>query len=127
MIDTLFSEWSNPEVIAAIVVFRILFNLVIFGNLVISVGVRSGYTAVGGILVAFSTIATVLLLTTNWLGHSVSYIEQLSQILVLVVSAYVVIRVNSDQISGVLLLAWIGAVVLLLAMVPIYGEAFVAP
>ena len=127
MIDTLFSEWSNPEVIAAIVVFRILFNLVIFGNLVINVGVRSGYTAVGGILVAFSTIATVLLLTTNWLGHSVSYIEQLSQILVLVVSAYVVIRVNSDQISGVLLLAWIGAVVLLLAMVPIYGEAFVAP
>lgn len=127
MIDSLFSNWSNPEVIAAIVGFRILFNLVIFGDLVTKVGVRSGYTAVVGGLITFSTVVTMLLLTTSWLGHSVSYVEQLSQILVLAVSGYVGIRIYPDQVSGVWVLAWIGAAILSLVMVPLYGEAFVAP
>lgn len=127
MFSGFLSNWANPEVIMAIVGFRVLCNIAIFGYAVDAVGVRSGYTFIVGALVAFSTISTMLLLSTGWIGHSGSYLEQASQILILGVSAYVAGRISPRPVSNGLLLAWLGAIVLLLVMVPLYGEAFVAP
>jgi len=68
-----------------------------------------------------------VLLTTGWLGHTASYVEQLSQLLLVGVSGYAFTRRRSKRTPAFLLLAWTGAVGLSLVMVPIYGEAFVAP
>lgn len=126
MFDSFLSNWANPELIASIFAFRVVFNIIILWSVIHVTEFRSGYTAVLGSLIAFSAIVTVLLLS-SWGGQMISYVEQLSQILILTVSAYAVVRNNSEPVSVVFLSAWIIAVLLLLTMVPIYGEAFSAP
>lgn len=126
MIDSFLSNWTNPELIAAIFAFRIIFNITILWSVINITGVESGYTAVLGGLIAFSAVVTALLLS-SWGGQMISYGEQLSQILILTVSAYAVIRNDTGPFSIVLSAAWIGAIFLLLLMIPIYGEAFGAP
>jgi len=92
LIETLFPNWTNPEAVAAVVGLRVLCNGVILWVTSNIAGVRSSSTAIVGGLFGFSTITTLLLLSTSWLSHPISYIEQLSQLLVLVVSLFILIR-----------------------------------
>lgn len=69
----------------------------------------------------------MVLLTTNWLGHPVSYVEQLSQLLIIGISLVAAVRSKLDLLTVVLLLACSGAALLLLPMTIIYAEVFVAP
>ncbi|MBP1921035.1 hypothetical protein J2751_000018 [Halorubrum alkaliphilum] len=127
MFDALFPNWTNPEAIAVLIGLRLVCNVAMLAYVAHVAEVRSGYTATMGGLVAFSTVATAVLLTTGWGGQPLSYVELVSQVLVLGLSGYVALRVDPSPASVALLLAWPGAVLLLLAMVPVYGEAFVAP
>lgn len=126
MIETLFPNWSNPEAVATVIGLRVLCNLGILWYLSTAVGVRSGYTAIVGGLIGFSTVTTMVLLTTNWLGHPVSYVEQLSQLLIIGISLVASVRSELDLLTVVLLLACSGAAFLLLPMTIIYAEIFVA-
>jgi len=127
LIETVFPNWANPEAIAAVVRLRVLCNLVIFSWVAHTVGVRSAYTAIVGGLFGFSTVTTMLLLSTNWLTHPISYTEQLSQLLILVVPLFVSARNKLDVLTIVLLLACSGAAFLMLPMTIVYAEIFVAP
>jgi hypothetical protein len=127
VIDTLFPNWSNPEAVAAVVGLRVLCNVVIFWCLSNAVGVRSVYTTIVGGLIGFSTVTTMMLLTTNWFGHPVSYFEQLSQLIIIGISLVASVRCEFDLRTVVLLLACSGAAYLLLPMTIIYAEIFVAP
>ena len=127
MLDTVFSNWANPGAIAALIAVRVLCNVALLAYVANATGLRSAVTAVVGGLVAVSSLATVFLLAMGWGGVPLSYVELTSQVLVLGLSGYVALRVDSDPSSVALLLAWPVATMSLLAMVPVYGEAFVAP
>jgi hypothetical protein len=127
IIDTIFPNWANPEAIAVVVGLRVLCNVVIFSWVAHTVGVRSSYTTIVGGLFGFSTVTTMLLLSTNLLGHPISYLEQLSQLLILAVSLFVLVRNKLDVLSVVLLPACSGAAFLMLPMTIAYAEIFVAP
>jgi len=127
VIDTLFPNWSNPEAVAAVVGLRVLCNVIIFWSLSTAVGVRSVYSTIVGGLIGFSTVTTMMLLTTNWFGHPVSYMEQLSQLIIIGISLVASVRSEFDLRTVVLLLACSGAAYLLLPMTIIYAEIFVAP
>jgi len=97
MIEATFSNWSNPGAIAAVLALRSLFDPVVLGYVADEFGPRSIYTAVVGCLVVLSTALTAVLLTTGWLGHTTSYAEQLSQLLLVGVSGYAFTRRRSKR------------------------------
>lgn len=127
MLDTFTSDWSNPGVIAAIIGLRILCNVVILVDIARVIGARSAHTAVVGGFVAVSTAGIVLLLGTGWGTVSAAYVEELSQLLIVLVSAHGVVQSDSGTASGAFVLAWCGAILLLAPTFLIYAEAFVAP
>jgi len=127
LIDTLLPNWTNPEAVAAVVGLRVLCNALILWVISNIAGVRSSSTAIVGGLFGFSTITTLLLLFTNWLSHPISYIEQLSQLIILVVSLFILVRNEFNILTVISLLACSGAAFLMVPMTIIYAEIFVAP
>ncbi|MFW5920082.1 MAG: hypothetical protein ACOCSF_07850 [Halanaeroarchaeum sp.] len=126
-----FSQWNQPAAIALLVGIKIAINASLTLMVSISVGERTFHTVVMGGATALSAVVTVLLLGkgglwTSDLGQTMSNLELLLQLSILVVAGYVVYSRPSSRRIGTVL-ALLGAVSLFLYFIPIYGEAFVAP
>lgn len=126
-----FSYWNQPAAIALLVGIKIAINA--FLTLMVSrtAGKRALRTVVVGVATVLSAVLAILLLGksgrwTSDLGHIISNVELLLQLSILVVAGYVGYSRPSSRRIGTAL-ALLGAVLLFLYFIPIYGEAFVAP
>jgi hypothetical protein len=126
-----FSTWNQPAAIAMVVGMKIAINAYLTLMVSRAVGERALHTVVVGVANVLSAVLAILLLGKSglWvsdLGNTVSNIELVLQLSILVVAGYVVYSRSSSRRIGTVL-ALLGAVLLFLFFVPIYGEAFVAP
>lgn len=127
MFDWLFPNWSHPFTVTALVGARLLLNVYLTVMVAKTVGSRTAYTAVMGTMTILSGVLTILLLRTSGLGPNLSYIEFILQVLLIAIASHVVYSSpwNTRRlVAGIVL---VGATVLLVLMIPIYGERFVAP
>ncbi|MFC6905027.1 hypothetical protein [Halalkalicoccus tibetensis] len=125
--EWLFPGWQNPAALAAIVGLRALCNGSLVVLLVRSLGIRHPFTTIAAGLAVFSTALTVLLLRPGGPGLYASYVELAGQALLLALAgAGLSLRSSARRtaLGGVLI---VGALSISALMIPIYGEAFVAP
>lgn len=126
MLDWVFPGWTAPELLALIVTLRTVCNV----GLTTSMwdASRSALAAVaGGALTVASTVLTVGVLRGAF-GLSVSHVESLVQLTLLGLAAVVVARGDpSEQWRNRAVIAGVGAVLLYLVSIPLFGEATVAP
>lgn len=127
MFDWLFPNWSNPLHLTVLVGMRIIFNGYLTMMVAKAVGLRTLHTAVMGTVTLLSAVSTILLLRQSGLGLNASYVEFLLQVMLIAIAGYVVYSYPSSTRRIVTAIVFIGAAVLLMVMIPIYGEAFVAP
>jgi hypothetical protein len=124
--EWLFPNWTAPWLLTALVVARTLCNL----GLTAAIREASESTlavAAGGALTVASTVLTVGVLRGTF-GITVSHVESLLQLALLVLAGVVVLR-NEGRTRGRnwAILAGAGAVLLYLFSIPLFGEATVAP
>lgn len=127
MLESLFPNWSNPLQLTALVGMRIILNVYLTITVAKAVGLRTIHTAVMGAITLVSAVLTILLLRQSGLGINASYVEFLLQVVLIAIAGYVVYSHPSSTRRIVTTIVLIGAVVLLVVMIPLYGEAFVAP
>lgn len=127
MFNALFPGWENPGTLAALVGLRVLCNGSLATLLAGSLGPRHPLTTTVTGLTAFSAVLTVLLLRPGGPGLYASYVELAAQFLLFVSAcAGLYVQPSARRMAlGVALVAC--AVAASLVMVPVYGEAFVAP
>ena len=106
---------------------RFIFNVYLTIMVAKAVGFRTLHTAVMGAITVVSAALTILLLRQSGLAISASYAELLLQVVLIAIAGYVVYAHPSSTRRIVTAIVFLGAVVLLVVMIPIYGEAFVAP
>lgn len=125
--EWLFPNWSDPDAIAALVGVRVALNTTLAALVVRAVGRRSSLSAAAVGLTLFSASATVLVLRPGGLGLHASYVELFAQVALIALAGYAV-RANPSIGRAVATAAVVvGAATLLLLMIPVYGEATVAP
>ena len=127
MLESLFPGWSNPIQLTVLVGMRFIFNVYLTIMMAKAVGSRTLHTAVMGAITVVSAALTILLLRQSGLGISASYVEFLLQVVLIAIAGYVVYTYPSGTRRIVTAVVFLGTVVLLIVMIPIYGEAFVAP
>ena len=127
MFSSLFPTWSNPLAITVLVGTRIFFNACLTAMVIKAAGFRTIYTAVISVTTLFSGVLTVLLLRPSGLGLRASYVEFVLQVSIVAVAGYVLYSFPSRTRRIVTALVFTGAIAFLLIMIPLYGEAFVAP
>jgi len=127
MLESLFPGWSNPIQLTVLVGMRFIFNVYLTIMMAKAVGSRTLHTAVMGAITVVSAALTILLLRQSGLGISASYVEFLLQVVLIAIAGYVVYTYPSGTRRIVTAVVFLGTVVLLAVMIPIYGEAFVAP
>ena len=116
-------EWY---VVAAIVGVRGFFNVALTLLVARSRSPSSRSAVVATVLTVLSAVLTALVLL-GVLGLNASYFEFLVQVALLIFSGYVVYSNPSSKRAKATLVASLGAVALLLFMIPLYGDALVAP
>lgn len=126
MFEWLFPQWSNPAFLAAIVGARIFINLVLTTIVAKSTSATSRSTVVMAVLTVLSAVLMVVVLRGG-LGLNASYIEFLLQVILLVLTGYVIALNPENRRLRATVAVSFGAIVLLLIMIPLYGEATVAP
>lgn len=126
MFEWLFPGWTAPGLLALVVTLRTLCNL----GLTASMWDASDSTLAvlaGGSLTVASGVLTVGVLRGAF-GLAVSHGESIVQLTLLVLAAVVVARGGgSKRGRNLALLAGVGAVLLYLVSIPLFGEATVAP
>jgi hypothetical protein len=127
MLESLFLGWSNLIQLTVLVGMKFIFNVYLTIMVAKAVGSRTLHTAVMGAITVVSAALTILLLRQSGLGISASYAEFLLQVVVIAIAGYVVYTYPSSTRRIVTAVVFLGTVVLLIIMIPIYGEAFVAP
>lgn len=127
MFEWLFPNWSNPAAIALIVGLRIGLNLAFVALIADGTGITDPFSVVTASLVVLSAAIMILALRPGVLGLQASYVELLVQLSILLLSGYT--AYSNPSLARTLLtgLVIVGAIVLSLLMIPLYGEAFVAP
>ena len=127
MFEPLFPNWSTPTTLVIILSLRLGFNILAVALTASIVGPRSPFTSILALCTICSIIIAVLALRPGTLGLRSSYVELSIQLGILVATAYVV--ANAPTIPRLLLLTLVlaGSIALGLIMIPLYGEAFVAP
>lgn len=124
MFDWLFPGWTSPWLLTAIVALRTLCNVGL------TVAVRDATeislpVAAAAALTVASTVLTVGVLRGTF-GLSVSHVETVVQVVLLVLAGIIVSRSNGPGRSRAIV-AGAGAVLLYLFSIPLFGEATVAP
>lgn len=127
MVDWLFPNWSNPLMVTALVGVRILFNVYLTVMVSQTVGRRTVHTGIMGTTTLLSGVLTILLLRPSGLGHNLSYVESILQAVLLAIAGYVVYSSSWEMRQLVAVVVILAATVLLVVMIPVYGERFVAP
>ena len=126
MFDWLFPGWTAPGLLALIVALRALCNAGLTASMWDASGSRLAAVA-GGVLTAASTVLTVGVLRGAF-GITVSHVESLLQLTLLVLAVAVVARGDgSKRWRNRAVVAGGGAVVLYVFSIPLFGEATVAP
>lgn len=127
MLEWLFPNWSDPLTVTALVGVRILLN--VYLTVVVSeiIGRRTVHTATMSVLTLLSGVLTILLLRPSGLAHDLSYVESLLQAVLIAIAGYVVYSSPWRMRRIVTVLVILGATALLVIMIPLYGERFVAP
>ncbi|NHX35532.1 MULTISPECIES: hypothetical protein [Halolamina] len=124
MFDRLFPGWTAPGLLAALVALRTLRNVA----LTASMGEASDSPVavlVGAALTLASFVLTVGVLRGTF-GLTLSHVESLLQVALLVLAAAVVRRGDGDGRRRAVV-AGVAAVLLYLFSIPLFGEATVAP
>ena len=127
MFHWLFPNWSNPALLAATVGIRILLNCGLVAVVASSTGRTSVPTIYGAIFTPLSAGVTVLILRPGVLGLPASYFDLLGQLVFIVIAGYAVFRNRTRKRLVAFAVVGSGATLLMLWMVPVYGEALVAP
>lgn len=126
MFDWLFPEWSAPGLLALVVALRTLCNAVLTASMWDASESRLAVVA-GGTLTVATTVLTVGVLRGAF-GLTVSHVESLLQLTLLVLTAVVVARGNGrNRGRNRAVVAAVAAVLLYLFSIPLFGEATVAP
>ncbi|WP_227380469.1 hypothetical protein [Haladaptatus halobius] len=126
MFERLFPHWSNPALLAAIAGMRIFINLVLTMIVAKATSATSRSTVAMVVLTVLSAVLMVIVLRDG-LGLNASYLEFLLQVTLLVLTGYIVASNPENRRWRVIVAVSLGAIVLLLIMIPLYGEATVAP
>ncbi|WP_157971672.1 hypothetical protein [Halorussus litoreus] len=131
MLDWLFPTSSNPGVLATIIGLRVVLNGYLTATIARAAGLRTPLTAAAGVVTLSSAVLTVLIFRPGRPGIYASYVEMVLQVALigLVTSVLVTSRYSSPSRveRATTVAALVGASLLLLYMVPIYGDALVAP
>lgn len=127
MFEWLFPNWSNTITLTVLVGLRIVFNGYLTVIVARAVGLRTLHTAGMGAATVLSAVLTLLLLRQSGLGVNWSYVEMFLQVVLIALAGYVAYSHPSSTRRIVTAIVLLGAIVLLLIMIPIYGERFVAP
>lgn len=126
MFEWLFPHWSNPALLAAIVGARIFINMVLTMIVAQSTSATSRSTVAMAVLTALSAVLMVTVLRGS-LGLNASYLEFVLQLILLILTGYAIASNPEDGRWRVTVAISLGAILLLLIMIPLYGEATVAP
>jgi hypothetical protein len=129
MFDSLFPGWSDPSALVLLLGVRFAVNASLTWLVGRVVGLLNPFTVVLAAGTAVSTVLAVLVLRPGGFGLDGSYVEFGVQLLVLVVVGGVALASYRFSLLerlgiGLGVLCGLG---LQLWMIPIYGEAFVAP
>lgn len=129
MPESLFPGWSNPAALTVLIGLRIGVNLSLTAMSASVAGAKDALTAVAGGATIVSALIVLLVLRPGGLGLYASYIELAIQVGLLGVVGYSIFLHTSLKTSTTVAYAvsTAFAVVLMLMMLPVYGEAFVAP
>ncbi|MFW5935171.1 MAG: hypothetical protein ACOCQL_04910 [Halolamina sp.] len=124
--DWLFPGWTGAGLITLIVTLRTLCNVGL------TAAVREASDSALAVVAAAALTCASLVLTVGVIrgafGITVSHVESLIQVTLLVLAGVVVARGDgSKRGRNVAVLAGAGAVVLYLFSIPLFGEATVAP
>ncbi|MFY4812589.1 hypothetical protein ACOJIV_07725 [Haloarcula sp. AONF1] len=126
MFEWLFPNWSNPLTITALVSVRIFLNVYLTVAVSEIVGRRTAYTATMGTATFLFGVLTILLLRPNGLALGLPYVESVLQVVLIAIAGYVVYSSPWKVRRIVTVLAIVSATALLVIMIPVYGERFVA-
>lgn len=127
MFEWLFPNWTNPHVLAALVAARALLDVSLTAVVADALGIRSPATAVAATVTLLSPVVMVLVLRPDGLGYPASLAELTSQLGLLAVAGYAVYADPSPRRVAVAAVVSLAALALAVVMIPIYGEATVAP
>ncbi|UPV73655.1 hypothetical protein M0R89_14045 [Halorussus limi] len=125
MFDWLFPNWSNPAALTALVVSKVLLN----AALTAFVAESTRATSRSALLTAGLTVASTILFVSvlrGGAGITASYVEFLAQAVLLAVAGRAVYSTPSLR-RRVAVPVFLGAISLALVVIPVYGEATVAP
>lgn len=126
MFEWLFPHWSTPALLTAIVGARIFTNIVLTMIVAKSTSAMSSFTGAAAVLTALSAVLMVIVLRGG-LGLNASYLEFLLQVTLLVLTGYVIFSTPENGRLKVTVAVSLSAILLLLIIIPLYGEATVAP
>lgn len=127
MFHWLFPTWSDPAFLTGVVGVRVLLNLGLVAVASSAAGRRSALTITEAVLTLVSAVLTVLVLRPDALGLSASYVEFVVQLAIVGIAGYAVYSNRSASRPVAFVLVSLGALALTLLMIPLYGEALVAP
>ena len=126
MFDWLFPTWTAPGLLTLVVALRTLCNGVLTASMWDASRSRLALVA-GGALTIASTGLTIGVLRGTF-GLTVSHVESLVQLSLLVLAAIVVaVGEGSSRSRNRAIVAGVAAVLLYLFSIPLFGEATVAP
>ena len=127
MFEPLFPNWSDPTALVTLLGLRLIFNILGIALAALLLGKDSLFTLTLAVLTLTSTTIAMLALRPGVIGLSASYLELLIQIVILAGVSYAVYTSPTKTRLITLAVILIGSIALLLIMIPLYGEAFVAP
>lgn len=126
MFEWVFPSWTNPVLLILIVAARALVNTTLTVLVARSLRPIAGVTIVLAVLTILSLILSVLVLR-GALGRNASYLEVALQVALIGLIGFVVYSNPSTTRVIVTIFLSICAIGLLVGMIPLYGEATVAP
>lgn len=126
MFEWLFPTWTNPAVLALIVGARALVNATLTTLVAESRGPTAGFTIVAAVFTLLSTAISVPVLRGDP-GLDASYLEFVVQVALVSLAGYVVYSSPSTRRARATILTAFCAIALLIVVIPLYGEATVAP
>lgn len=135
MFEWLFPNWSAPASLAALVGVKLLLDVALTALVAATSAVGesrwSALTVVAAGLAVVSTVLTVLVLRGT-LGLGASYVGFLVHAALLVLAGYAVYSTPSSRRRvavprRVTVPVFLGAIAVALVLIPLYGEATVAP
>ncbi|QZY00402.1 hypothetical protein [Halobaculum rubrum] len=127
MFEPLFPNWSSPAAVAGLVALLALSNATLVALVATASWGDRRRTALATAVAVGSVAAAVSVLRVGGLGNAGGNVELLARFMLILVAGRAVVSRPTAVRLVVGAVAVVGALVLLLVTVPLYGEATVAP